>query len=177
MHVELEQIIQNFVPVLQRLTASQCQQHPGGDTSRWSVQQNIAHLVLTYDSTTRLLQKRVDAGEPLRARPTLKERIPSTLVIGLGIFPRGQQAPEFTRPEHLAWEAKSGADLMVLLREGLAPMDAVLTACEARFGCSPVGAHFIFGPLTARQWRRFHAVHGELHLQQVKRTLKANRAA
>lgn len=168
MHADLEQIVRVFEPVLAPLSAVRCQMHPGDDPARWSVQQNIGHLVLTYKSTTHLLQKRLDAGEPLHRRPTWKEWIPRTVVIGLGIFPKGQSAPSFTRPDLLAWPEKSGTELIGALHAGLGPLDSVLAACEARFGSRPVGAHFIFGPLTAGQWRRFHRVHGRLHLGQIR---------
>lgn len=176
MHRELERVVEKFVPVLQWLSAIRCQQQPPRRGESWSVQQNVMHLVLTYRSTAQLLERCLTLGPPSSDRLSLGQIAPRLLVIGLGIFPRGAKSPEIVHPDRLALPAKSGPDLIVLLREDLARMDGLLTECEAKFGASALGSHFAFGPLTARQWRRFHALHGHLHLYQVKSLLRAIRA-
>jgi hypothetical protein len=174
LHREWERLVEKFVQPLQGLSATQCQQHPRRRTESWNVQQVVVHLVLTYRSTAQLLERCLTLGPPPADRLAPGQIAPRLLVIGLGIFPRGAKAPEFVHPDRLALPAKSGPDLIVLLREELARMDDLLTECEAKFGASPLGSHFAFGPLTARQWRRFHALHGHLHLYQVKSLLRAN---
>jgi hypothetical protein len=175
MHRELERIVEKFVPELQWLSALQCQQHPPRRVESWSVQQNVVHLVLTYRSTVQLLERCLAQGPPPSDRLAIGQMAPRLLVIGLGIFPRGARAPRHVHPDRLALPAKSGADLIVLLREEMAHMDARLAECETKFGASALESHFAFGPLTARQWRRFHALHGQLHLRQVKSLLRVIR--
>ncbi|HCT61541.1 MULTISPECIES: DinB family protein [Acidobacterium] len=173
MHRELERVVERFLPVLQWLSASQCQQQLPRRVESWSVQQNVVHLVLTYRSTAQLLERCLAQGPPPSDRPALGQIAPRLLVIGLGIFPRGAKSPERVHPDRLTLPAKSGADLILLLREELARMDTLLAECEAKLGASALGSHFAFGPLTARQWRRFHTLHGYLHLHQVKSLLRA----
>lgn len=168
MHADLEAVVKGFEPVLSGRTAAACQQHPGGDAGRWNAEQSVAHLVMTYRSTSDLLRKRMESGQPVGDLETLTQRFLQWLVIGRGFFPRGAKAPEFTLPEKAGWDEKTGAELVAELRAGLAEMDGVLAEGEAMFGGNAVGTHFIFGPLTAGQWRRFHRVHGLHHLKQVK---------
>ena len=47
-------------------------------------------------------------------------------------------------------------------------MGALLAECESRHGAATrVMDHPILGPLTARQWRKFHWVHGRHHVKQI----------
>ena len=168
MHADLEVILAGFEGVLAGRTAEDCRRHPGGDARRWDAEQIVAHLVLTYQSTEGLLRKRLEVGQPVEELKTLTQRMLQWLVIGRGFLPRGAKAPEYTLPDRLGWGAKCGTELLEELRAELGRMDGLLAECEARFGKSPVGMHFIFGPLTVRQWRRFHRAHGLHHLKRVK---------
>ena len=172
MDADLEAVVAGFEPVLARRTAAECQRHPKGDARRWNAGQIVAHLALTYETTSGLLRKRLEVGRPSERLETLTQRFLQWLVIGRGWLPRGVRAPDFARPEKRDWAEKSGAELMDALRAGLAEMDGLLAECKAKFGEKPVGTHFIFGPLTASQWRRFHRVHGLHHLRQLKACLK-----
>ena len=91
------------------------------------------------------------------------------MVIEAGYFPKGVKAPEFALP-------KSFATSTVLpgFHEALERLDEVLVRCEHRFGRAKVAAHFRFGPLSVRQWRKFHWVHTRHHAAQIAR-LKALR--
>ena len=168
MDADLEAVLRGFEAVLKGRTVGDCQRHPDGDARRWDAQEIVAHLVMTYRSTGQLLRKRLETGQAVSDLETLTQRFLQWLVIERGYFRRGVQAPEFTLPEKAGWEALTGEELVVELQAGLAELDGILTECEAKFGGAPVGTHFIFGPLTARQWRRFHRVHGLHHLKQVK---------
>jgi hypothetical protein len=51
----------------------------------------------------------------------------------------------------------------------IAAMDEIIAQCEARFGKRTLLLdHPVLGPLTARQWRKFHWIHGRHHLKQIK---------
>lgn len=177
MHADLEAITAGFEAVLAGRTAEDCRRHPGEDARRWDAEQIVAHLVLTYQSTEGLLRKRLESGQPVEGLKTLMQRMLQWLVIGRGMLPKGAKAPEYTLPDRLRWGARCGAELVAELRAELERMDGLLAECEAKFGSSPVGMHFIFGPLTARQWRRFHRVHGLHHLKQVKALIDRKSAA
>jgi hypothetical protein len=86
------------------------------------------------------------------------------MVIEAGYFPKGVKAPEFTRPRGSAPES-----VLPAFREALRAMDEILERCEQRFGHGKVAAHFLFGPLSVRQWRKFHWVHTRHHAAQIAR--------
>ena len=49
----------------------------------------------------------------------------------------------------------------------------VIAQCEERYGARvKVLDHPVLGPLTAKQWRKFHLIHGRHHVRQISR-LKA----
>lgn len=135
--------------------------HPEG---KWSTAQVLEHLYLSYSGTAKGFERCLEAGKPLARAPVLKDRMRAFLVTELGRFPTGRQAPERTRPRGMTVEE---------ITRGIAPqilaMDEVITQCEARFGKQTLLLdHPVLGPLTARQWRKFHLVHGRHHLKQIK---------
>ena len=51
----------------------------------------------------------------------------------------------------------------------IAAMDEVIAQCEQRYGSrTRVLDHPVLGPLTARQWRKFHLAHGRHHVKQIQ---------
>jgi hypothetical protein len=49
-------------------------------------------------------------------------------------------------------------------------MDEAIAHCEQRHGKrTRLLDHPVLGPLTARQWRKFHWVHGKHHVKQIQR--------
>jgi len=54
--------------------------------------------------------------------------------------------------------------------EKIAAMDAIITEAESKFGSElRLLDHPILGPLQAKEWRKFHWVHGRHHLKQMQR--------
>lgn len=145
----------------ERITAEElARQRPG----KWSVAEILEHLALTFDGTRRNLQKCLDTGARRATRATFRQRWGVLMVVELGRFPTGVQAPPFTRPKGLPPEAA-----LTAVRENYAAMERVMAACAARFGTRrPLADHPILGPLSLRQWRRFHQVHVRHHLRQIK---------
>ncbi len=169
MDADLEAVIAEFEPVLAGRTLEACRRHPGANTRRWNAGQIVAHLAMTYEATDGLLRKCLESGHPVEGLETLSQRFLQWLVIDRCFLPRGIRAPEFALPEKAGWAEKSGPELVEALRSKLTEMDRLLAECQANFGENPVGAHFILGPLTAGQWRRFHRIHGLHHLKQIRR--------
>jgi hypothetical protein len=61
-------------------------------------------------------------------------------------------------------------EVLRAIREKLATMDAIITQCEARFGrATRILDHPVLGPLTARQWRKFHLAHARHHMKQIRK--------
>jgi hypothetical protein len=144
------------------MTAADFERHPPG---KWSSAGILEHLSITFEGTRRNLQKCLDTGARRATRPTLGQRLAVVTVVELGRFPTGAQAPAITRPKGLSGEAALEATC-----RNLAAMDGVMTQCEARFGKrGKIADHPILGPLTLRQWRRFHWAHTRHHMKQIAR--------
>jgi hypothetical protein len=53
-------------------------------------------------------------------------------------------------------------------------MENLISECDSQFGHGkPIAEHPILGPLTAREWRKFHWVHGRHHARQIIRLKNA----
>jgi Protein of unknown function (DUF1569) len=141
------------------------QQAPPG---KWSCSQIAEHLLLTYTATTKGTLKAMQAGTPLGGKPTLRDRLATFYVAGLGLMRSGRTAPKHTTP-------KGSAEAVSLrqFNDALVAMDATLTDAEKRFGSNvKLLDHPMLGPLTAQQWRRFHRAHARHHLKQIAGRLK-----
>jgi Protein of unknown function (DUF1569) len=132
---------------------------------KWCAAEVLEHLYLTYTGTIKGFERVLEAGKPLANRATMKDRLRTFVVTGLGYMPEGRKAPPVALPRGLPRDkvreevgAKIGA------------MDAVIAQCETRFGSGiRLLDHPILGPLTAAQWRSFHLVHGLHHVKQLLR--------
>ncbi len=133
-------------------------------SGKWCAAEILEHLALTFSSTSRLLERCLRAGEATGHRPSVRQRLATAIVVELGVFPTGRPAPDFSKPRGLPPDAVLG-----VIRDNLQRMDATITACERRFGAVRLADHAVLGPLTARQWRRFHWVHTRHHMKQIAR--------
>lgn len=136
--------------------------HPEG---KWCAAEIVEHLLITYTATTKGLRKAIVAGKPLGSRPTLKNRLFQFVVLDVGYFPTGRQAPAMTIPKGLQPD-----QVVRAVEQALPEMDAAITECEQKYGSGvKVADHPVLGPLTARQWRQFHFIHARHHMKQVTR--------
>ena len=134
--------------------------HPEG---KWCAAQVLEHLYLTYEGSVKGFERCLQEGRPLVHAATLKDRVGTLLVTGLGYFPEGRKAPERTVPRGMAAE-----EVVKAITAKLASMDELITQCETRFGRSTrILDHPVLGPLTARQWRKFHLAHAQHHVKQI----------
>jgi hypothetical protein len=136
--------------------------HPAG---KWSTAQILEHLYLTYAGSVKGFERCLKEGRPLARAVTFKERVATLIVTSLGYFPEGRKAPERTIPCGMPAE-----EVVQATEEKLAAMADLITLCETRFGRSTrILDHPVLGPLTARQWRKFHLVHAQHHMKQILR--------
>lgn len=158
----LEKLQRKIAAAVTSLSMDQLSWHPPG---KWCVAEILEHLYLTYTGTTKGLERVTEAGKPLTALPTWKNRMQAAVVIGFGYLPSGRKSPPVARPRGLRAQ-------QVLAEIGLkiAEMDAIMTQCEAKFGArTRILDHPILGPLSVAQWRKFHLVHGMHHVRQIRR--------
>ena len=164
-----EQILDAYAMKLAGRSEGMCQIHPGGNPSEWSMQGVVEHLVLTYRGTIASLDKYMQRGSPTGRKADWKQLAARLVVVDLQWFPRGNPAPEFVLPGRNGMAPMSGDELCAVLGEALHLLDGQLVRCEQVFGTRAVAPHFRLGPLSAKQWRKFHMVHGRHHLAQLDR--------
>ena len=160
MHPLLADVLARIDNQTAGMTAADLEHHPPG---KWSAAGILEHLSLTFDGTRRNLRKCLDTDTRRVTRPALRQRIGVLVVVELGRFPGGLDAPARTIPAGLPGEAALDG-----IRRNLAAMDGVMAECEARFGTrGTIADHPILGALSLRQWRRFHLVHTRHHMRQI----------
>ena len=162
----LEQLQEAIASATRGITREELTRHPKGSLEgKWSAAEVLEHLYLTYTGTVKGLERVVQKGKPFASPITLKQRARITLVTRLNYFPNGRKSPEPVIPKGM-----SADKVMAEIGSQIATMGELLAQCEARHGTrTRVLDHPILGPLTARQWRKFHWVHGRHHVKQILR--------
>lgn len=131
---------------------------------RWSIAEIVEHLDRTYTGTSKGLARCLEAGATRATTPTLRGRLRRFVVVTVGWFPSGIEAPRHVVPSGEALLSVVG----VQARQHLAEMDEVLSRAAARFGSQPVLDHPILGPFSIADWARFHRVHTRHHGAQIR---------
>jgi hypothetical protein len=158
----------SYLERLHQAIASVTSAMSGDDLTRplegkWSAAEILEHLYLTYTGTAKAFERCLKAGKPLAGAPTLKQRVSVALVTDLGYFPSGRKSPDPVCPRGMSAEK-----IVAEIGPQIAAMDQLIAQCEERYGSRiKVLDHPVLGPLTARQWRKFHWVHGRHHVKQI----------
>jgi hypothetical protein len=174
MNSTLHQLQRGIATSLHSLDATQTQLHPPLQPHKWSIQQIIEHLLLTYSGTETAISARLAKRTPTRARPTLTHRVFQFAVTRCEYFPTGRAAPPMVTPQ-LNTCPLSGEDLTQATARHLADLDLLFNEAETLFGpASQCASHTALGPLNIGQWRKFQLVHGEHHLKQIAAIRKAH---
>jgi uncharacterized protein DUF1569 len=139
---------------------------------KWSAAQILEHLSLAFSSTSKAMERALQQGRPARTRATAREWAVTLVVVKLGYFPSGRQAPEWTLPRGL-----DVAHAVETIRAALIEMDARIGEAQAKLGKGVVAVHPIIGPLTAKQWRKFHWEHTRHHMKQIATLREQYRSA
>lgn len=160
MDVGLAQLKDDLESSVDGLSAEQRLRHLPG---KWCAAEVLEHLFLTYTGTIKGLERALAEGRPLATRASLKQRLATLVVVGCGHMPTGRKSPPVAQPRGL-----NEAHVRGRIGDALETMDALLARCEDRFGRgTKLLDHPLLGPLSARQWRRFHCVHGRHHHKQL----------
>ena len=161
MDSSLEQLKQALETAVGGMSNEQMSWHPA---DKWCTAEVLEHLYLTYTGTVKGFERVLEAGKPLVARASMRQRLRAVVVLGFNHLPEGRKAPKQTVPRGLPPEQVRGEILVKI-----AAMDAIIAQCEARLGSGKLLDHPILGPLTAAQWRKFHLIHGQHHAKQIVR--------
>ena len=162
MDSRLEQLIENLESAVKGMSSEQLSWHLPG---KWCASEVLEHLYLTYTGTIKGFERVITKGKPLATRASMRQRVLTFVVVGLGHMPSGAESPGVALPRGLPTEQVRNE-----IRAKLMAMDAIIGKCEARFGRHvKLLDHPILGPLTATQWRTLHVVHGWHHHKQLLR--------
>jgi hypothetical protein len=143
------------------MSAEDLRRHAEG---KWCTGEILEHLYLTYTGTTKAFERCLQAGQPQVRGRTLSDHARTFVVLGLGHMPKGRKAPKHALPRGMEPE-----EVAREIGSRIAVMEAAIAQCESRFGKqNRLLDHPILGPLTGRQWRKFHWVHGSHHVKQIR---------
>ncbi|MEI9980095.1 MAG: DinB family protein [Edaphobacter sp.] len=165
MNPTLNQLQREIASSLQGLSAEQTQLRPT-TPGKWSIQQIIEHLLLTYTGAETALNARLTKGRPTQAKPTALQRMQQLAVCKFGYLPQGRIAPDMVTPGPTV-HPLSGEELTAATEDHLAHFDLLCSECESLFGTSQFATHNALGPLSVEQWCRFQLMHGRHHLKQI----------
>jgi hypothetical protein len=168
MHPDLAKLAAEMTRTLSVLEQGQITLPPPKHPHKWTVQQHVEHLCLTYRSSIKALEARISKGRPSLARPMLRQQLMHFTIISCGFFPRGQSSPPAVSPGSLVLPS-DGPALSSSYRQELDELDQAIDNAQRVFDGRPCATHLVLGPLSAEQWRRFHLVHGRHHLTQIRR--------
>lgn len=160
----MDSYLQQTFDAIQRATAGMSVEelawHPEG---KWSAAEILTHLTLTYSGTVKGMQRVLTVEGNGTQKRTLKNYLFAFVVTGVGYMPAGRKAPKGTVP------SGAKADPVASILRNLKEMDEVLTEVERKKGSRARVVHPAIGPLTVRQWRKFHFVHTRHHMKQIAR--------
>jgi hypothetical protein len=158
----LERLRQAIAGATSEMSSEQLTRKTNG---KWSAAEVLEHLYLTYTGTQKAFERCLKAGKPLAGTPTFKQRFSTAAVTEFGYLPKRRKSPDPVAPRGMAAER-----VLAEIGPQIAAMDRAIAQCEERYGSRvKVLDHPVLGPLTARQWRKFHLIHGRHHVKQISR--------
>jgi hypothetical protein len=174
MNPTLHRLQREIAFCLQGLDATQTQLQPRSRPHKWTIQQIVEHLLLTYSGTEMALSARLVKSTATRAKPSLPQHLGQYTVIRLGYFPHGRKSPPLATPAPTT-HPLCGEELTAAAAEHLVRLDEICAEAEQIFGATVrCASHMVLGPLSVDQWRKFQLIHGEHHLKQILAIRKAH---
>lgn len=134
------------------------------DPKRWSPVEIVEHLTRAYSGTAKGFERCVENGAPLATGATARQRLQQFVLISLGYFPAGRDAPKHIIP---TGELDLGA-VLVAVRRDLARLDESAARARQALGPGKMLDHPILGALSVDQWMKFHEVHTRHHARQIR---------
>jgi hypothetical protein len=163
---KLSDLSNELTKVINGMSIQDLSRHREG---KWSSAEILDHLNLTYRGTIKNCERCLAAGKSGASVDRQSKRWQRRVLIWLGYVPSGRKSPERALPR-----GTPIAQLTTEIFENITRMENIIAACDARFGHGkPIAEHPILGPLTAREWRKFHWVHGRHHAHQIMRLKNA----
>jgi hypothetical protein len=161
MDAYLQRLQEGIQSATQGMSGEDLLRHPEG---KWCAAEILEHLYLTYTGTTKAFERCLQAGQPqVRAR-VLRDRDEDHCGRWIGTHAQGPTISETcSAPRDVAGRSHS-RNRVAHLRHGRSHCAVRIPLWQAK----PIARSSYLGPLTGRQWRKFHWVHGHHHLKQIQ---------
>ena len=131
---------------------------------KWNSAQIVEHLSISLEGSGKAFDTHRDKPPMVRRPKTRIEWVASFLILTVGWFPPGREAPQGSRPaEHV--DRKYAEQHF---REGLERFNRIAPALLVSRPRDLFVKHPRLGDLTLPEWMRFHLVHGRHHAQQIR---------
>ena len=135
------------------------------DPNKWSVAEVVEHLQRAFLGNAKGFERCLEKGQPIATPRTLKQTVQGFVVVTVGYFPEGRQAPKHVMP---TGELDLDAVLAAVGRD-LDRLDAAARKTREQFGGSmKVLDHPILGAFSVDQWLKFHLIHTRHHEKQIR---------
>jgi hypothetical protein len=174
MHPVLKTALDPLAEQIARLDRDEAQVPPLPGQGRWSAQQILEHLILTYALTTESVSKQLKTGRVPKNRRNLLEFFLRVQTIGLGYIPDGVPAIRAFRPNEFT--PQTGQEIRARFLDAAEEMDRQLVAARRKFGIQACGEHPFFGVMRVDEWRRYHSLHAGHHLKQLSNAIRYAKA-
>ena len=139
---------------------------------KWSIAQVLRHLSIGVDYSASTFERRV-AKTDMQRRATPRQSILRHLILGLGKFPKGREAPGGSVPEDRPDFEAAAAQF----RMGVARLEVLVQSWPADRQTGVFVLHPVLGDLNLPEWIRFHYVHCRHHGRQIEARVRWLRSA
>ncbi len=175
MHPVLRHALEPLAEQISSLGLEEAQIAPLPGQDRWCAQQIIEHLILTFHQTSEILAKQLKSGRVPKNRRNALKFFLRVQTIGLGYMPSGVPAMRAVRP--FEFTPQSGEEIAGRFLAAAEAMDELLSAARKKFGIQACGEHPFYGVMRVDEWRRYHAIHAQHHMAQLKGAIRYVRTA
>ena len=163
MNAHLQRALKDINSATSGLSEAGLTRHVEG---KWSAAEILEHLSMAFSTTAKVFERCAQKGGPIGDSPSLKQRFFAAVVTDIGYFPNGRKAPHMVVPTGLL----QGAEALEAIRANLIEMDKQLARCQETCGTKGwLANHPVLGPLTIKQWPKFHRIHTRHHMKQVRK--------
>lgn len=137
------------------------QRAPAG---KWTSAQIVEHLAIGFEWSAAKFRERRDRPPMARRRRTAMEWAAYALILGLGWYPSGRQAPAGSVPAPRVERAEAERRF----RAGALAWDALVRDLLPARRRDLFVKHPRLGDLTVEEWLRFHLAHARHHARQIR---------
>jgi hypothetical protein len=170
MHPVLKSALVPLAEQIAVVSAEEAQIPPLPGQGRWSAQQIIEHLILSYELTSTSVSRQLKTGRIPKNRRNLLEFMLRVQTIGFGYMPDGVPSIRAMRPVNPDFQ--TGEVIAEHFLQAAEEMDGFLVEARRRFGIQACGEHPLFGVMRVDEWRRYHAVHAKHHSKQLRQAIR-----